>query len=208
MSKTRTARKPKRQPKRRPVKPKNPEFNLNHPEIFPHVEFAFECDGKTYYRFKAGEFKMPTGRHKFVEAYLSQAELRMDLETLIGFLDKIDAHLNSGQLSKVAIASYAIRSRCNMGFEPETIERLASVVYFDESEDLSDYDPNYGTAKIEGWKKKDFMGFFLTRPIDELCSLKGISEESIRSYITQIEVSKKIIEDLMEDRQPNSSVIQ
>lgn len=191
--------------KRRPVKPFTPEFNLHHPDIAPHVEFAFDCDGVAYYRFAAGEFKMPVGRHKFVEAYLSQSELRMDLKTLIGYLDQIDKYLNNGQLAKVAIASYAIRSRCNMGFEPETIERLASVVYFDESEDLSDYNPDYGTKKIEIWKKKDFLGFFMTKPIEELCSLKDISEESLRSYITQIEVSKKIYADLMEDQQPNSS---
>jgi hypothetical protein len=207
MSKTKASSK-KRMPKRRPVKPQEPalpEFNIHHPDIATHVEFAFECNEIAYYRFKDGEFKMPVGRHKFVEAYLAQTELRMDLKTLTGYLDQIDKYLNSGQLAKVAVASYAIRSRCNMGFEPETIERLASVVYFDETEDLSDYNPNYGTQKIEMWKKHDFMGFFLTRPIEELCSLKGISEESLRSYITQIEVSKKIIADLMEDPQPNSS---
>lgn len=142
---------------------------------------------------------MPVGRHKFVEAYLHQAEMRMDIETLTRYLDEIDKNLDSGKLSKVAIASYAIRSRASMGFEPETIERLASVVYFDETEDLSDYKPEYGTQKIEYWKKKEFMGFFLTRPIDELCGLRGTSEESLKNYIQQIEVSKKIIEDLILD---------
>lgn len=198
----------KRRSKRAPVKPAKPvlpEFNINHPDIAPHIEVAFECGGISYYRFKEGEFKIPVGRHKFVEAYLHQANMRMDIETLERYLDEIDKHLDTGKLSKVAIASYAIRSRCKMGFEPETIERLASVVYFDQTEDLSDYKPEYGAHKIELWKKKDFLGFFLTRPIDELYGLKGISEESLRSYMTQIEVSKKIIEDLMLDQSPKSS---
>lgn len=196
---------PKRAAKRKPVKPVLPEFNIHHPDIAPHVEVAFECGGVSYYRFKEGEFKIPVGRHKFVEAYLHQAEMRMDLDTLNRYLDEIDKSLDAGKLSKVAIASYAIRSRAKMGFEPETIERLASVVYFDATEDLSDYKPDYGTTKIEFWKKKDFMGFFLTRPIDELYGLRGISEESLKNYIQQIEVSKKIIEDLMVDPSPKSS---
>lgn len=198
-----TKRKTKRRPVK-PVKPTLPEFNIHHPEIAPHVELAFECERK-FYRFKEGEFKIPVGRHKFVEAYLHQAEMRMDVDTLNRYLDEIDKNLDAGKLSKVAIASYAIRSRAKMGFEPETIERLASVVYFDETEDLSDYNPDYGTQKIELWKKKDFLGFFLTRPIDELYGLRGISEESLKNYIQQIEVSKKIIEDLMADQSPKSS---
>lgn len=206
MSKTKRRTPKKRVMKRRPVKPEStPQWNIHHPEISPNVEFAFECNSKAYYRFKGEEFKMLAGRYKFVEAYLHQAELRMDLKTLIGYLDKIDKHLDAGQLGKVAIASNAIRTRCNMGFEPETIERLSSVVYFDETEDLSDYSPEYGTQKIAEWKAHDFIGFFLTRPMDELCGLKGISEESLRTYIQQIEVSKKIIEDLMEDPSPKSS---
>lgn len=199
--------KTKRKTKRAPVKPAKPvfpEFNIHHPDIAPNIELAFEC-GRKFYRFKEGEFKMPVGRHKFVEAYLHQAEMRMDIETLTRYLDEIDKNLDSGKLSKVAIASYAIRSRASMGFEPETIERLASVVYFDETEDLSDYKPEYGTEKIEYWKKKEFMGFFLTRPIDELCGLRGTSEESLKNYIHQIEVSKKIIEDLILDPSPKPS---
>jgi hypothetical protein len=198
----------KRKLKRAPVKPPKktlPEFNIHHPDIAPNIEIAFECGGVKYYRFKEGEFKIPVGRHKFVEAYLHQAEMRMDVDTLNRYLDEIDKNLDVGKLSKVAVASYAIRSRAKMGFEPETIERLASVVYFDDTEDLTDYKPEYGTHKIDLWKKKDFLGFFLTRPIDELYGLKGISEESLKNYIQQIEVSKKIIEDLMLDPSQKSS---
>lgn len=180
-------RKPKKRAKKYVRKSHTEQaFNIYHPDINPQIEFAFECKGKKYFRM-AHEFRMPTGRYKFLDAFLSEHELRMTPKMFNDYLDKIEAQLNgrSGtiELSKIAITVYNMRTHANIAFVPETIEKLASVVYFDETEDLRDYDPEHAKKKISDWKEDGQYSFFLTRPIVELLNLEGISVTSLERYI-------------------------
>jgi len=177
----------------------NPAFNLHHPDVRDNVEFAFEVGGKKYYRFSK-DYKCPTGRFKYIDAFLYEAELRMNLKMLNAYCDKmlkeLDGAAGQVRISELIKVVWAIQSRCKLAFSPETIERLASVVYFDETEDLSDYNEEHGNKKIALWKKHDFIGFFLTTPIIELLNLKGFSEESFRIYLQEIREAELLIKDL------------
>lgn len=185
-------------------KSKEPPFNLNHPDLAPNIEFAFSCKGRKYYKF-VKDFQMPVGRYKYAEAYLYEAELRMDLKRLNQYCDALLKELDgaAGQirithLSKIV---WAIQSRCKLAFSPETIERLASAIYFDEHEDLSDLSEEYAQKKIEFWRKHQFVGFFLTRPLIDLLSLNGISEDSLPHYLNQIKQAEEMINDLTFDQE-------
>jgi len=79
-----------------------------------------------------------------------------------------------------------MRSRTKIAFEPDTVKRLASVTFFDETEDLSDYDRDYNDEKIALWDKYGKLGFFLTTPIKELCGLNGISLTDLTEYMNQM----------------------
>lgn len=186
-------------------RPKEIPFNVYHPDIEPNIEFAFECKGKKYYRMTQ-EFRMPTGRYKFLDAYLQEHEMRMDLNMLNAYIDKIEAVLNGKagiiKLSDIAVTCHNMRTHARLGFMPENIQRLASVVYFDDTEDLRDYDPNYGKKKIQDWLSDGKYAFFLTRPIDELLNIRGISVESLAAYISQ---QSEIIQELTLDQQMQSS---
>lgn len=163
-------------------------YNLRHPDIAPNIEFAFECLGKKYYRM-AQEFRLPAGRYKFLDAYLQEHEMRMSVDMLNAYIDKIEATINGRagviKLSDIAVVAYNMRTHAKLGFMPDNIQRLASVVYFDESEDLRDYDQKYGEKKIKDWLSDGKYSFFLTRPIDELLNIRGISVESLQIYISQ-----------------------
>lgn len=181
-------------------KPKDPPFNLHHPDVAPNVEFAFEAGPtfkkRKYYRVK-DDYRLPTGRYKWVDAFLYESELRMDLNTMNKYLDEMEKNLDGGKgainLSKAFQVIWAMRSRTKLMFEPATIKRLASVVYFDETEDLSDYDQEYCEAKVKFWEKHGCYDFFLTRPIVELLNLKGISVESLKIYMKEAE---QVLKDL------------
>lgn len=163
-------------------------FNLHHPDIAPNIELAFECKGKEYFRMKA-ESRMPTGRYKFVDAYLAEHEMRMTLVMMIAYLDRMEEILNGKagviKLGDLHIVVHNMRTHARLDFDEATIQRLSSVVYFDDTEDLRDYDVEYGKKKIKEWVSEGKYAFFLTRPIDELLNIRGISIESLEAYIQQ-----------------------
>lgn len=185
----------------------NPDFNIHHKDIKHMVEEAFEAGGVKYYRFTE-EMRIPAGRYKYIYAFLKEVDLRMTLPTLQKYVEEFEHLLNGsgpkktiqiGELWKLVIN---LKSRLALAFEPETIERLAAVVYFDETEDLSTYDRKYGAKKIDLWRKHDFLGFFLTKPMGELLGLNNTSIESLRDYITQ---AQEVIQELTFETQKPSS---
>lgn len=172
-------------------------YNIHHPEMIGKTEFAFECAGTKYYR-AIKEYHLPVGRFKWIDAYLYEVELRMDLKTLNGYLDVLDKNIDGKNgtinLTKVWQVVHAMRTRTkDLGWEPETVKRLASVVFFDETEDLRDFDPAYGKQKVALWDLHKNYAFFLTRPISELLNLGSSSEESLQNYI---KVAQEVLRDL------------
>lgn len=180
-------------------------YNLHHPEMAGKTEFAFECNGVKYYK-AVKDYILPVGRYKFIDQKLSEAEIRMDLKTLKAFIVELEKSLDGSKgtinLGKAFETIYKMKTRCELAFEPETIKRLASVVYFDETEDLRDYDEEYGNKKIASWDKAEFIGFFLTKPIEELLNLRGISETSLAKYIKD---SEQILKSLTLEQEKVSS---
>jgi hypothetical protein len=179
---------------------KEPPFNINHPDMQGRYEFAFEAGPlfrKTKYYRAVKDYMLPVGRYKFIDARLYAAELKMNLKTLGDYMDVLEKHLDGSKgvvtLSKAFEVIWAIRSRINLGFEPETIKNLAAVVYFDETEILNDFDEEYGNKKIKFWDQYDCLSFFLTMPMSELLNLTDTSEESLREYIAK---ASEIIKDL------------
>lgn len=179
----------KRVTKRRPVKPlANPTFNIYHEELAPKIEKAFKSGTVQYYKF-IDDHQIPSGRYKYIYAALKEADLRMDLATLRNYVETMKNILNGGMkknnvnMGDIWKMVLNIESRIVLDFEPASIERLAAVIYFDQTEDLKTYNKHHGANKIQHWKKNGTMDFFLTQPIAQLFGLNGISitflEESI-----------------------------
>lgn len=168
-------------------KKKLPEgiYNIHHPDMAGKTEFAFECEGVKYYR-AVKDFILPVGRFQFIDEKLSEAEIRMNLPTLKGFIGDLKKNLDGSRginLGKVWETIYKMESRCNLQFEPETVRQVASVVYFDETEDLRTYDAEYGKKKLAAWDKAGTYAFFLTQPILGSLIPSNTSEEYLREFI-------------------------
>lgn len=165
-----------------------PEFNISHPDVAHLIEVAFKVKGKKYYRFKE-EKLIPAGRYKYIYAYLKEVDLRMNIETLRSYVKDFKELLNGSGAKKIIQIGEMwklvlnLESRIDLAFEPDTVERLGAVIFFDDSEDLSTYDRKHGAQKIEFWRKNNVMDFFLTMPMQELLGLKDISITSLEDYI-------------------------
>lgn len=188
-------------------KPK-PAFNLHHEDIKHIIEPVFKAGNRQYYRFKE-EKLIPTGRYKYIYAHLKEVDMRMNRETLIAYIEDFKKLLNGsgpkkiieiGELWKLVLN---METRVRLAFEPATVERLAAVIYFDDTEDLSTYDRKYGQKKIDFWAKNNVKDFFLTRPIGELFGLKDISITSLDEIY--IQPTLELIRNLTLDQQTLSS---
>lgn len=165
-------------------------MNIYHPKISKEIEEAFEAGGVKYYCFKA-DSEVRYGRYIVLQAFLQEYHLRVDLDTLRANIKKIKGWLNPTvnkdggtlQLGKALELLEIMEQRANIAFEPDTVYRLASVLYFDESEVLSGYDKKYNEEKIERWKESEVVDFFFHKLFKESTRLMVTSKEDLLNYL-------------------------
>lgn len=162
-------------------------FNVHHPDISDQVEIAFEVGLVKFYRMKT-ELRLPTGRYKYHYKYLQENSLRIDIPSLMAFIEEIKKCLtgkkNNIEIGEAIILLHKLESKISLPFDPELARKLASVSFFTEDEDLSTFDEAHGKWKIEHWREHNFHDFFLMMPVQELLNLRGISIESLEEYLT------------------------
>lgn len=171
------------------LKKRDPDFyNVNHPDFKGKIEEAFKAGGTQYYRMRE-EIDMPYGRYKEISAYLQEVDLRMSLKTLRSFLIELKSYIDGsrGQVNLIMACQTLgkMESRIELQFEPETAKRLATVVYFDDTEDITKFDSDYAKEKMKIWEREESFDFFLTRPMSEWLGLRGISKDSLIAFINQ-----------------------
>lgn len=165
-------------------------MNIYHPKISKEIEEAFEAGGVKYYCFKA-DSEVRYGRYIVLQAFLQEYHLRVDLDTLRANIKKIKGWLNPPvnkdggtlQLGKALELLEIMEQRANIAFEPDTVYRLASVLYFDDSEVLSGYDKKYNEEKIERWKETEVVDFFFHKLFKESTRLTVTSKEDLLNYL-------------------------
>lgn len=174
------------------LKPKaRPEFTLNHPDFAPMVEEAFTCGGKRFYRFKE-EYRMATGRYKYYYATLREIDLKLNQDTLKQFIEAFKSILNGGKKKVINhgdlwVPIINLESRLKLEFDPASVRKLATIAYFDETEDLTSYDEKQAQEKIKLWESHNTHDFFLTRLIAELLSVNSISITSLDRHLKEMD---------------------
>lgn len=170
--------------------------NVYSDDFAPKVEKAFKADGVQYYSFKK-DTDMPYGRYKFLITFIKQVDLRMTDVILRKYLDKIDDNISGKggrdiDLTKVYQTIQDMRSRLELMFETETVLDYASVVYFDDTENLTSYDLKHNKSKKDGWREANTLDFFYTKPTAELFGLKDISKTDLEGYLA---LQRELIKD-------------
>lgn len=179
-------------------KPKvNNEFhNIHHAVFAGQIEEAFKSKaGTQYYRF-AKEIIMPYGRYQMVQTYFLEHELKLSFKLFKQYIQTAKDFINVGKLDKVMETLLKMEARAELAFSPEQAYNLASIVYFDENEDLYKYDLSYNKTKINRWREDGDLGFFYTEPLSELLGLKNFLEQDLVDYI---KTAEQILTDLTSD---------
>jgi hypothetical protein len=169
-------------------------MNLYNPKLAGMIEPAFEADGVKYYNFKQ-DSEGRYGRYIIMQAFLQEYYLRVDLGTLQGNIGQLKKWLNPTitkegtgtlQLGKALELLEIMEQRAKIAFEPDTVYRLASCMFFDDKEILSNYDKAYNEQKIARWKEANVTDFFFNRLFQELTHLKITSKTDLENYLHQV----------------------
>jgi hypothetical protein len=170
--------------------------NLYHPDFDDKIETAFSSRGKQYYRFTR-ETIMPWGRYMIMQDYIAAQTLRINPVLLKKYMENLTKVLNGNkgviELGNAFKIIGQIQSRLELAFETETTLRLASVIFFDDTEDLYLYNKAYNDQKIAAWKEDKCVDFFYMMPMSELLGLKDSSPADLRIFMA---LQKGITEDL------------
>lgn len=161
-----------------------PIFNLhtNH-----HVELAFICDGTEYFHF-TDTFNIPCERGLDALAIYEEMNMRCTRDFLLAHTEAVDAvfKVKGGiNLSDLIQLNSNLKERLQFIHHPDIIYKLASIMYFDKSENPYRYDNKYAQEKIKKWKKQKMMDFFLSIPIGNLIPSLKQSEEDF-NLISQV----------------------
>jgi hypothetical protein len=143
---------------------------------------AFQLGGTTYYMFDQTS-EVPTGRMLAALGVYSEMEMKVDKEYLdlhTRAMEKLLSDPKKINVMYIAQLNLNLKERLELMPLPDFVYKLASVVFFDETESPYSYSFEYNKKKIEQWKKSgDTLDFFLSRLSSELIpSLRPASGNS------------------------------
>lgn len=134
------------------------------------IEYAFTSGGTKYYRF-ADITNLPYERGLMAMHVYSEVDMRCSRNFLIHYSDAIDKLLHSNKIDifKINQLNEILKQRLSMTTDTELLYKLASVCFFDKTENPAVYEPEYADKKIAKWKKDNKANdFFLQKPLLEL----------------------------------------
>lgn len=165
---------------------------------------AFELHGIRYFQFEDA-FSGPTQRMMCALTYYAELEMRLDRSYIEAHCKMVDKILNPEdgkiKLTILALLNNNMKERLALTPFPDHIYKLASVIFFDDSEDPYGYDQKYNEKKIAKWKKADgVLDFFLKQPLKELIPSLASVDMNVQMFF---DVAQKIDELHRSDLQEN-----
>lgn len=154
------------------------ETFANAGQIIP----VFESGGRQYYKF-ADDLKIPALRAFAAKDVYQELEYKTTKTHMIAHFEAVEQLLSEGKLAQVIILNAEIRSRLDYITHIDLLYKLASVMYFDQSENPYSYDQPYNFTKIANWKKdNDIESFFLKIPFIDLMPHNILSVNDLPVY--------------------------
>jgi hypothetical protein len=172
------------------------------------VEPAFELGGIRYFQF-ANQEDVSTGRQFAALAIYNEMDMRVDREYLELHCKAFDKVVNNGKninVSYLVQMNNNLRDRLELMVTPGFIYKLASVVFFDESESPYNYDYRYNEKKIEKWKSDPAtLDFFLQTPLKNLVPFLT-AQEGVSNIFSAVaeqvgEIHHKLLTDILSEKE-------
>lgn len=155
------------------------KINLN---VEHEVEECFASGGVKYFKF-VNEFKIPYGRAMAACDIYRELQDMTDSKYHKTAYQMIIEHLRAGRNDYASIICHNSLERMDNICNADLMYKLASVMYFDVSENPYSYDYEYAERKIKKWKKDNKIDtFFLKIPLSDLMPSFDGSTISLESY--------------------------
>lgn len=135
------------------------------------IVVAFTYHGREYFMFE-DIFSIPSIRGLQALDFYEEFNMRCTKEYLIHFTEACEKVLTNNKkidLTALAVLVRHLQERLKMIPVSEHIYKLASVIFFDDSENPYNFDRDYNKKKIDLWKQDPaILGFFLQTPLRDL----------------------------------------
>lgn len=183
------------------------------------VVYSFTCGDTDYFKFD-DSMSVPCGRSFHALSYYEELQMRCTREHLQGVMNAIMDILKSKEINIFEIYKMceSTLERLNYIFEPSIVKKLASVIYFDETENPYSYDFKYAVEKMDLWDSEPIVikgsdeswqpgvDFFLSKPIKSLIPSTSISKKDLAAYLKTMQTItsdqlKEVISNLSEKHQ-------
>ena len=149
------------------------------------IILAFEHGGKKYFQFENG-FDMSAGRGLHAMTIYEEFSMRCDRAYLEKHVKAIEILLNDPKGIKIGpiVEIHAnLRDRLNLAPYPEHIYKLASVLFFDETESPFSYDGAYNQKKMAEWRADpEMLPFLVKGPLKLLMPFTDTVSDNLRTY--------------------------
>jgi hypothetical protein len=172
------------------------------------IEYAFTIGGIDYYQH-SDEMNMPYRRALKALTFYKELDMKCDRNYLDGHINAMEKlfggkKIGFEEMSKMKRLNDQLKERVQWVHVDDHVYKLASVRFFDRSENPDDYDYRYNEKKIAHWRAHEpAKDFFLREPILRLVPFLGSAPIDLESYSTVVdELSRAHLEFILEILSP------
>ena len=153
---------------------------------------AFTFAGEDWYELKN---PLDYGYERFMvmQQCTESLEYNMSRETLKAMLARFIELYESGKQAHALFIIKEIHDRLEWICEPDTMYKLASVVYLREDEDELTYNESLCQSKVARWKEggNTSLSFFTAAPMKKFLPYLNLSDQDLLSYLQTAEKKAK-----------------
>ena len=169
-----------------------------HPINKKPIKWVMKCGNWHLYEF-VNTYEMPRKRFAFAQKFFQETQSKITSEALMEYTTATKKLINEGKLGEAFRLLDELEYRNKWLFEPETLLRLASVLYFTIDEDVTDYDFEFNEEKIATFKKKEMLVHFLKLLTNGQAILSNLSAEDLPTYLLQVKEASERQQKLMSE---------
>jgi hypothetical protein len=156
------------------------------------IKYAFTVKGVEYFQF-ADFNNIPALRGLKTTVFYEEMRCKCTVDFLKLHTEAIDNLLlpkpgKSINVYEIKKLNDQLKQRLDLALDIELAYKIASVVFFDKKENVTDYDYNYNAKKIAFWKANSgVQDFFLQQPLIELLPVLKDMQGNLSMYSLVVE---------------------
>lgn len=170
---------------------KDPKKVISHPRYNKPIKFGFTVGNRHYYRM-THDYDIYKDRFGYLKTYYEECERKLTTQDIKDFCQAAKEYINKGKPIQAGQLLDEMEHRGEWLFEPTSLFKYASVIYFDLQEDIKDYDVMYCNDKIRYWvKKKSLLRLLLKELMTGAENLLALSNSDFTHYLSVMQKELK-----------------